>query len=311
VTSGYEILKALNLRQKGPVLVSCPQCGRAEVNIISLASLVEQKLQNIDKPIRVAVMGCVVNGPGEAKDADIGVACGKGKAVLFKKGIQMATINTAEHFGLTREIGMIAPGRHADLVLVTDLNDFRADLVISRGEVAVEDGKLLTDHPQVRYPDWALHSVHLPHMLTPENFVIPALRDFPHTAHVIGIIEHQAPTRHLLMTVIPEKGEILADMKRDVMKLALIERHHNTGRVQMGLVQGFGFKNPCAVASTVAHDAHNMIVVGTDGENMAIASNHLAAMGGGQIVVKEGKVNWQSGFTDCRPDVRPAGSQSC
>lgn len=204
--------------------------------------------------------------------------------------IQMATINTAEHFGLTRKMGMIAPGRHADLVLVADLNDFRADLVIARGEVAVEDGKLLTDHPQVRYPDWALHSVHFPHMLTPDDFAIPALRDFPHTAHVIGIIEHQAPTRHLLMTVIPQNGEIQADMKRDVMKLALIERHHNTGKVQMGLVQGFGFKCPCAVASTVAHDAHNMIVVGTDGENMAIAANHLAAMGGGQIVVKDGKV---------------------
>ena len=204
--------------------------------------------------------------------------------------IQMATINTAEHFGLTREMGMIAPGRHADLVLVADLNDFSADMVLARGEVVVEDGKLLTDHPQVRYPDWALHSVHFPHMLTPDDFAIPALRDFPHTAHVIGIIEHQAPTRHLLMTVIPQNGEIQADMKRDVMKLALIERHHNTGKVQMGLVQGFGFKCPCAVASTVAHDAHNMIVVGTDGENMAIAANHLAAMGGGQIVVKDGKV---------------------
>ncbi len=204
--------------------------------------------------------------------------------------IQMATINTAEHFGLTREMGMIAPGRHADLVLVADLNDFSADMVLARGEVVVEDGKLLTDHPQVRYPDWALHSVHFPHMLTPDDFAIPALRDFPHTAHVIGIIEHQAPTRHLLMTVIPQNGEIQADTKRDVMKLALIERHHNTGKVQMGLVQGFGFKCPCAVASTVAHDAHNMIVVGTDGENMAIAANHLAAMDGGQIVVKDGKV---------------------
>lgn len=204
--------------------------------------------------------------------------------------IQMATINTAEHFGLTREMGMIAPGRYADLVLVKNLKNFFVDMVIARGEVAVENGTLLADHPVVRYPDWALHSVHFPHMLTPEDFVIPALRDFPHTAHVIGIIENQAPTKHLLMTVIPEKGEILVDMKRDVMKLALIERHHNTGKVQMGLVQGYGFKSPCAVASTVAHDAHNMIVVGTDGENMAIAVNHLAAMDGGQIVVKEGKV---------------------
>lgn len=204
--------------------------------------------------------------------------------------IQMATINTAEHFGLVRDMGLIAPGRHADVVLVKDLNNFRADLVIARGEQVVENGSLLVEKPVVKYPDWALHSVHLPHMLTPDNFRIPALRDFPHTAHVIGILENQAPTRHLLMTVIPENGEILADMKRDVAKLALVERHHNTGKVQMGLVQGFGFNCPCAVATTVAHDCHNMIIAGTDEENMAIAANHLAAMNGGQIVVKEGNV---------------------
>lgn len=204
--------------------------------------------------------------------------------------IQMATINTAEHFGLSRDMGMIAPGRHADIVLVNDLTDFQAELVIARGQVAVQDGELLVEHPEVHYPDWVLHSVCLPHMLTPDEFRIPALRDFPQTAHVIGIIENQAPTRHILMTVIPEKGEILPDIKRDVAKLALIERHHNTGKVQMGLVQGFGFKVPCAVATTVAHDSHNMIVVGTDEENMAIAANHLAALGGGQIVIKEGEV---------------------
>ncbi len=204
--------------------------------------------------------------------------------------IQMATINTAEHFGLTREMGLIAPGRHADVVLVKDLNNFQVDLVIARGEQIVEDGTILVEKPVMKYPDWALHSVHLPHMLTPDNFCIPALRDFPHTAHVIGIVENQAPTRHLLMTVIPENGEILPDMKRDIAKLALIERHHNTGKVQMGLVKGFGFTCPCAVATTVAHDCHNMIIAGTDEENMAIAANHLAAMNGGQIVVKEGKV---------------------
>ena len=92
VIAGYEILKSLNLREHGPILVSCPSCGRAEVDIVELAETVEKELAKIDKPIKVAVMGCVVNGPGEAKDADVGIACGKGRAVLFKKGKKIATI---------------------------------------------------------------------------------------------------------------------------------------------------------------------------------------------------------------------------
>ncbi|MFC2010163.1 flavodoxin-dependent (E)-4-hydroxy-3-methylbut-2-enyl-diphosphate synthase [Chloroflexota bacterium] len=92
VIAGYEILKSLNLRQHGPVLVSCPSCGRTEVDLVELASVVEKELLNIDKPIKVAVMGCVVNGPGEAKDADVGIACGKGRGVLFRKGKKVRTI---------------------------------------------------------------------------------------------------------------------------------------------------------------------------------------------------------------------------
>ncbi len=92
VIAGYEILKSLNLRQHGPILVSCPSCGRAEVDIVKLAEAVEEQLIKIDKPIKVAVMGCVVNGPGEAKDADVGIACGKGKAVLFKKGKRIGVV---------------------------------------------------------------------------------------------------------------------------------------------------------------------------------------------------------------------------
>jgi len=92
VIAAYEILKSLNLRQRGPILVSCPSCGRAEVDIVKLAEEVEEKLLKIDKPIKVAVMGCEVNGPGEAKDADVGIACGKGKAVLFKKGKKIRAI---------------------------------------------------------------------------------------------------------------------------------------------------------------------------------------------------------------------------
>jgi len=87
----YEILKSLGLRERGPTLVSCPSCGRAEVDIIALAEAVSKRLAKISKPVKVAVMGCVVNGPGEAKDADVGIACGKGKGAIFKKGEVMGT----------------------------------------------------------------------------------------------------------------------------------------------------------------------------------------------------------------------------
>ena len=92
VVAGYEILKSLDLRQRGPVLVSCPSCGRTEVDLISLAQAVEERLAKIDRPIKVAVMGCVVNGPGEAKDADVGIACGKGRGVIFRKGEKVRTV---------------------------------------------------------------------------------------------------------------------------------------------------------------------------------------------------------------------------
>jgi (E)-4-hydroxy-3-methylbut-2-enyl-diphosphate synthase len=91
VLVAYEILKSLGLRQRGPTLVSCPSCGRAEVDIIALAEAVSKRMQKISEPIKVAVMGCVVNGPGEAKDADVGIACGKGKGVIFRKGEVVST----------------------------------------------------------------------------------------------------------------------------------------------------------------------------------------------------------------------------
>jgi (E)-4-hydroxy-3-methylbut-2-enyl-diphosphate synthase len=88
----YEILKSLGLRERGPTLVSCPSCGRTEVDIIALAEAVSKRLEKIDTPIKVAVMGCVVNGPGEAEDADVGIACGRGKGAIFRKGKVVSTV---------------------------------------------------------------------------------------------------------------------------------------------------------------------------------------------------------------------------
>jgi (E)-4-hydroxy-3-methylbut-2-enyl-diphosphate synthase len=89
----YEILKSLGLRQRGPILVSCPSCGRAEVDIIALAEAVSNRLEKMNKLVKVAVMGCVVNGPGEAKDADVGIACGKGKGAIFRKWEVVGTVS--------------------------------------------------------------------------------------------------------------------------------------------------------------------------------------------------------------------------
>ena len=93
VDCAYEILKSLKLRERGPILVSCPSCGRSETDIVKLAEDVERRLRGVEKTIKVAVMGCVVNGPGEAKDADVGIACGKGKGVIFRKGEKVRTVN--------------------------------------------------------------------------------------------------------------------------------------------------------------------------------------------------------------------------
>jgi adenine deaminase len=205
--------------------------------------------------------------------------------------IQMATINTAEYFGLGRMLGSIAPGRYADIVLASSLENFRAELVISKGKIAAQDGKLVIDLPPVTYPEWVLNSVHLPRPFTAADFRLSArIQQGPALAHVIGIIENQAPNRHLRIPVMVIGGEVRSDPSKDLAKVALVERHRSTGNATVGLVQGFGFNTACAVATSVAHDSHNLIVVGTDEDDMALAVNCLQQWGGGQVVVKDGKV---------------------
>jgi adenine deaminase len=204
--------------------------------------------------------------------------------------IQMSTINTAEYFGVSQEIGLIAPGRFADILLVRDLENFVIDLVITSGRLAVENGKFLVDLPSASYPEWVMQSIHLPRPVKASDFRLAAPARLEVTANVIGIIENQAPNRHLRLKVPVVSGHVHADMVRDIAKLAMVERHQSTGNIKLGLVQGFGFNQPCAVATTVAHDSHHMIVTGTDDEDMAMAVNTLAECGGGQVVVRKGEV---------------------
>ncbi len=206
--------------------------------------------------------------------------------------LQMATINTAEHFGVARDMGLIAPGRYADILLVSDLSDFRPEQVFAKGKLLAESGEWQFELPGSEYPDWATRSVNMKRALVADDFklVVDQGISSPATAHVIGVVEGQAPTEHLKMPVEVENGEISIDLEKDILKIALVERHKATGGVVVGLVSGFGLKGKCAIGSTVAHDSHHMIVVGTDEEQMALAANQLAEINGGQVVVKDGEI---------------------
>lgn len=204
--------------------------------------------------------------------------------------VQMATINAATYFGLDTEIGQIAPGRYADILLVSDLTNFHPDLVIAKGVVSAKHGENLIDFPQIDYPEWVINSVNIQTPISPTSFQINTSKDGQVTVNVIGVIENQAPTKHLKKILPVKEGVVVLDPDQDVAKLAVVERHTNSGAVSNGFVSGFGLKGKCAIASTVAHDSHQLIVAGTDDEQMVLAVNRLKEIGGGQVVVKDNQV---------------------
>ena len=151
--------------------------------------------------------------------------------------IQMMTINTAEHFGVSKDMGMIAPGRWADVVLVEDLKNFKADVVIAKGRVIAESGTWKVNLSKFTYPAWVKNSVKLKRRLKAEDFKLQVTSPRSQVkANVIGIIENHAGTRHLTFDLQPEYGEIKADITRDLAKIALVERHKATGGITLGLV---------------------------------------------------------------------------
>ena len=204
--------------------------------------------------------------------------------------IQMATLNTAQHFGLERELGSITPGRRADVVITSDLVTLPIELVIARGKVLAEHGRLTADIAAFAYPASAKNTVNMKRDLTAADFAIAAPKGANEvTARVIGVIENQAPTRALEKRLKVSSGLVDADRDSGVCQIAVVERHKATGGVSNAFVSGFGYNVDCAVASTVAHDSHHMIVVGTNRDDMATAANILRKVGGGAVVVSKGR----------------------
>lgn len=208
------------------------------------------------------------------------------------KAIQMATINTANCFKISDDYGAIAPKKYADIVLFENLEDIRPKIVIINGEVVAKDGKLLVDIAPLDYPDFALNTMNIKKVFAPIDFVIKSdIENGDVTTNVIEIIEEKAPNKHIKVSMKSENFLVSSSVKDDIVKVFSIDRHNknNTDNIAIGrgFVKGFSIKHG-AIASTVAHDCHNITVIGANDEDMAIAVNHLVKVGGGIVVVLDG-----------------------
>ena len=198
------------------------------------------------------------------------------------EALRMVTLNPAERFGLRRR-GALAPGYRADLVVLEDLAGFRALRVMKGGRWVAQEGELVgTEMPA---PPPLRSTVRVAWEKIPGIGV----KAEGGTMRVIGLVPDQIITRDLRVKPRVEEGWAVADTSRDLLKICVFERHRGTGNVGVGFVQGFGLREG-ALASTVAHDSHNLVVVGTSDEEILAAARAVEAMGGGQAVVREGKL---------------------
>jgi adenine deaminase len=196
--------------------------------------------------------------------------------------VTMATLNAARYHRLF-DHGAVAPGYLADVVAVEDLEAFRPTLVWKRGRLVARDGVAI-GVPRVEAPHGLRHSVRVP-AVGAEDFATPAGGPI----RVIGVSPGQIVTRSLVVDPVEHDGLAVPDPTRDLAKIAVVERHRGTGRIGVGFVHGFGIRRG-ALASTHAHDAHNVVVVGVDEADMAAAVRRLAETGGGQVAVAAGEV---------------------
>jgi adenine deaminase len=204
--------------------------------------------------------------------------------------IQMATLNPAERYGLDLHIGGIAPPRYADLIVLSDLEKVHVDMVFADGKLVAKDGKLIVDVPRFEYPDWAKKTVKIKESISADMFVIKApIEEGVVKTRVIGVIKGKATTKHLIVDVNVKDWKINVSTDEDLVKIAVIDRHKASGSMGLGLVKGFGIKQG-GVASTIAHDSHNLIVLGVDENDMALAANKVVDSNGGMAIAKDGKI---------------------
>lgn len=199
------------------------------------------------------------------------------------KAVQCASLNTAEYFGL-KDLGAVAPGYKADLLILPDLKSFKPDFVLKGGKVIVENGQLTASFGEEEIPSMR-GSVNVK-WIEKDDFRIEAKGNRVKT---IEIIPHQLVTKSVLSEIKVENGNAVSNIDTDTLKICVIERHRATGNMGKGFVKGFNLKSG-AIASTVAHDSHNMIIVGTNDYDMYVAAVELVKSQGGKVVVNNGEV---------------------
>ena len=197
--------------------------------------------------------------------------------------LQIATINTAKYYGL-KDVGAIAPGYKADILVMDSQNVRMPRQVYKSGQLVCTDG-VVVDIPKTVIPPEVMNTINIKG-IRKEELKIPMNGNM---ANVIGIVPYQVVTKHFKLQVAVKNGEVISDIENDILKLAVFERHHGTGNVGLGLVKGLGLKSG-AIASSIAHDSHNIIVAGTNDTDMILAVEEISRIGGGIVIVENGSI---------------------
>jgi adenine deaminase len=214
------------------------------------------------------------------------------------QAVQMVSLNAAQLLERSREIGTVSPGRAADILIVSDLVAMTIDQVYCDGVLVAEDGELVVEIAPYDYPDWAIRSMHL-EPLTTADFAVTVAQDTPVTVRVMRAVPGMVHTEEVMMEVTPVEGAVQVDPDRDLMKAAVFYRHAPEdggaedmarGTSTVGFVTGLEFNPGGAFASTVSHDSHNLLVVGSDDDAMVAAANAVIDLNGGMAVVADGKL---------------------
>ena len=217
----------------------------------------------------------------------------------FVQVIQMVTLNAARAFGLEREIGGLAPGRRADINITTGPEDFRVESVVAGGKPVLEDGRLLVHYPAAEHRPCLLNTMHLVHPITPESFHIQAPAGAKKVkALVMETLQHIPFTFRRDAELPVKDGVVQCDPDQDVLYIAQVERHGKNGNIGKAFMGGFKIRGG-AMASSVGHDNHNIIVLGDSFEDMATAVNRVAALGGGQVIVRHGQIEAEVAYPVC------------
>lgn len=214
----------------------------------------------------------------------------------FITAVQMTTVNAARAFNLDREIGALAPGRRADINITNGPEDFKVLSVIAGGNLVVEDGKLIKPYEKAEHKPCLLNTIKLTKKVTSEDFMIRVDQEAKEARVKVMRTLDWIPITYGQETVLPVRnGVVQCDLEQDILYIAQVERYGKNGNIGKALMGGFNLKSG-AIASSVGHDNHNIIVMGTNFEDMALAVNRTAEIQGGQVLVNNGEVVYEVAY---------------